>query len=284
MTYSKLKDLLMRFADGFSKHDIMTLAAALAFYTALSLAPLVLLIIAVIGVMGGNYQDEFLRQVQSLMGSDAAGALSLIVKNANAHESKTTLSGIFGTFVLLFSASAVFAQLQASLNVIWEAQAVARQAGWISYLRTRFFSMGMVLALAFLALVSLLLSTVLSAIFVQSGFIWSVLNICFSIVAFSAVFTAIFKFMPDRKVLWRHVVVGGIFTGILFSIGRSLIGIYLGTSALGSAYGAAGSLIVLLAWVYYSAIIVFVGAEFTRSVYSEENDFSLVPASAPKMA
>ena len=270
----KVKDVFRKFLEGFNKHDLMTLSAALAFYTALSLAPLVLLIITIIGILGGNYQEEFLRQVQSLMGNEAAGALSLIVKNANTHENKASISGIVGSLVLLFSASAVFAQLQSSMNVIWEAKAEAKTAGWITYLRTRFLSMGMVLALAFLALVSLLLSTTLSAVLTQSGLLWSILNFVFSLLAFSAVFAAIFKFMPDRNVSWRHVAVGGIFTGILFSIGRSVIGIYLGTSAIGSAYGAAGSLIVLLAWVYYSALIVFMGAEFTRSIFRDELDFA----------
>ena len=268
------KGIFNRFMDGFTKHDLMTLAAALAFYTALSLAPLVLLIVAIVGIIGSGAQAEFLKQVHSLMGTQAAEALDLIIKNANANESKSSVAGIFGTLVLLFSASAVFAQLQSSMNVIWEAQGKASEAGWITYLRVRFFSMGMVIALGFLALVSLLVSTILSAIFTQQGFFWDALSALTSLLTFSGIFALVFKYLPDREIEWRHVALGGVITGILFTIGRSVIGIYLGTSAIGSAYGAAGSLIVLLSWVYYSAVIVFVGAELTHAVFHHEKSQS----------
>ena len=154
--------------------------------------------------------------------------------------------------------------------MIWEAEAASQQAGWITYLKKRFLSMGMVVALAFLAVVSLLLSATLGLLGTHDGLMFAILNDVVSIALFSYIFGLIFKYLPDIKISWRHVLAGGFFTAVLFTVGRSGIGLYLSKSGVGSAYGAAGSLIVLLAWVYYSAIIVFTGAEFTKAVFIED--------------
>lgn len=277
LNFAYLKSLFTRFIAGFMKHDVMTLAAALAFYTALSLAPLVLLVVSAVGLLGGDSQADFLTQARNIMGSQASEGLELIVKNANQNPSTGSIAGIIGILTLLFSASAVFGQLQSSLNVIWEAEAKSDEAGWISYLRKRFFSMGMVLALAFLAVVSLLLSTILGLANSSDSAWLSALNVIGSIVIFSFVFGLIFKYLPDIEIEWSHVLAGGFFTAVLFSIGRSVIGLYLSASAIGSAYGAAGSLIVFLAWVYYSAIIVFAGAEFTKAAFMVDKKGSSNP-------
>ena len=270
MIWKHGKEVGVRFMNGFAKHDLMTLAAALAFYTALSLAPILLLIITAIGFLGPGAEAKFLDQVQYLMGSDAAEAVTMIVKNASQRPTLGNFAGLFGIATLVFSASGVFAQLQSSLNVIWESEQESNSAGWLTYLRKRLFSMGMVLALAFIALVSLAASTVLAAVLPYEGAAWKILSEVVSLAVFSYLFALIFKYLPDMKISWRHVLTGGLFTAVLFAIGKYLIGIYLGKSAIGSAYGAAGSLIVLLAWVYYSSIIVFMGAEFTRAAFATD--------------
>ena len=264
MTWSQFKTYANRFIDHFNEHDVMTLAAALAFYTALSLAPLLLVLLSVISFLGFDAQKEFLQQVDALMGPQASEGLKLIVKNTHEHPQLGSLTGLLGIIFLVFSASAVFGQLQSSLNVIWHAENHSKQAGWLIYLRKRLFSMGVVIAMAFLALVSLTVSTALSYFQTPDILIFRTLNWLISLGAFTVIFALVFKYLPDVKISWRHSLWSGLVTSLLFTLGKSLIGLYLGTSAVGSAYGAAGSLLVLLVWVYYSSIIVFIGAELTR--------------------
>ncbi len=258
------------FVNGFIKHDLMTLAAALAFYTAFSLAPLLLLILTVLALMGPHAEANFLNEIAMVIGQDAAEAVRIVVKSASSRPSIGNFAGIVSLLTLLFTASGVFAQMQASLNLIWDANVKSTASGWRSYLKKRIFSMGMVVALAFLALVSLVVSTALAAVLPNGGAGWQFVNNSVSILVFAGLFGTLFKYLPDVAISWHHVLFGGFFTSVLFTIGKWVIGIYLGKSAIGSAYGAAGSLIVLLAWVYYSSIIVFMGAEFTRVVYSSE--------------
>ncbi len=249
--------------NGFAKHDLMTLSAALAFYTALSIAPLLIILLAVVGLLGENSQNDLIRQIEDLIGQQAASAISAIIQSANDRPNQNGLAGVGGGIFLLFSASGVFAQLQASLNVIWETQNEVSLTAW-SWIRKRLFSMGMVLTLGFLAMVSLIVSAVLGFLFSQQGSNWRLAHEVISILIFAFLFSSVFKYLPDRPLSWRHALVGGFSTALLFVFGKSLIGIYLAQSAVGSAYGAAGSLIVFLAWIYYSSIIIFTGAEITR--------------------
>jgi membrane protein len=275
----QLKEIGARFIAGFSKHDLMTLSAALAFYTALSLSPLMLLLISAVSLVGGA-ESKFIQQVQYLMGSQATEAIKTVIDNAQDRPNLGSFAGIFGVLTLLFSASGIFSQLQSSLNVIWEAEEKTEGAGWKTFLRKRVFSMGMVLALAFIAVVSLVVSTGLSAVMPTDEGIWRAVNLIASLAVFSYLFALIFKYLPDVKISWRHVLFGGFVTALMFTAGKYLIGLYLGKSALGSTYGAAGSLIVLLAWVYYSSLILFVGAEFTCATFKEEKSPSRSPAAA----
>ncbi len=249
--------------DKFNQHDVLTLSAALAFYTALSLAPLLLITLSVVGLLGENSQAQLLGQIRGVLGDQASSAIATIIDSAHNRPRVGGLAGIVGVLILIFSASGVFAQLQFSLNKIWEIEGHIRSGMW-GLIRQRLLSMGMVISLGFLALVSLVVSTVLSFVLTSEGQIWQVVNVVVTLLVFSALFALIFKFLPDVKISWRDAFYGGLVTAILFAVGKSLIGIYLGRSAIGSAYGAAGSLIVLLAWVYYSSAIVFTGAEITR--------------------
>ncbi len=277
---TKTKSAGSQFFDAFMKHDLMTLSAALAFYTALALAPLLLITLSVVGLLGTSGKEFLTTQIESLMGLQASTAINSVIESANNNPKKGGVAGIIGVLVLLFSASGVFAQLQSSLNVIWQSTGKVTTGAW-SWVRRRLFSMGMVLSLGFLALVSLLVSTVLSSVLTQNGAVWQGINLLISAGIFAAMFSLIFKYLPDAKLAWKDAVIGGVVTAVLFIIGKSLIGIYLGKSAVGSAYGAAGSLIVLLAWVYYSSIIVFSGAEITRIVAADEGNPEAQKASGP---
>lgn len=251
-------------ASGFSKHDLLTLAAALAFYTALSLAPLIVITLAVVGLLGQNSQDQLIEQLQGLMGPQAARAIQTVVESNDNRPSMTSLAGLIGVVALLFSASGVFAQLQASLNKIFEAEEKAAGKGMWAWIRKRLLSMGMVITLGFLAVVSLVVSTAITYFFPSDGVLWRTVNVLVTLAVFAGMFSLVFKYLPDTKLKWREALYGGVATAILFAIGKYLIGVYLGKSAVGSAYGAAGSLVVFLVWVYYSSAIVFTGAEITR--------------------
>lgn len=272
LSIAGIKAIAKKFISGFMEHDLLTLAAALAFYTALALAPLLLITLSVVGLLGEASKNTLMIQIQSLMGEQASVALNSIIESANNNPKTGSAAGLIGILALLFSASGVFAQLQSSLNVIWHATGKASSGAW-SWMRKRLLSMGLVLTLGFLALVSLLISSVLAFLFTQKGLVWQGINFFVSGLIFSALFALIFKYLPDAKMTWRSAWFGAVITAILFMVGKSLIGVYLGKSAVGSAYGAAGSLIVLLAWVYYSSIIVFSGAEITRIAADHDESF-----------
>lgn len=250
------------------------LAAALAFYTAISIAPLLVLVIAIVGFFLGEEaaQGQLVGQLRSLMGEQAAQFTETAIANAN----KPTTGGIASLLsiaVLLWGSTNVFAQLQDSLNAIWNVAAKPGGGIW-AVIRTRLLSFGMVLGLGFLLLVSLFLSTVLTALTTAFGqflpgvdWLWQLLNYILSLGVMTLLFGLIFKVLPDIEVAWKDVWIGAALTAVLFTIGQFALGLYL--SNQGSAYGVAGSLAVFLLWVYYSAQILFFGAEFTQ-VYATQ--------------
>lgn len=248
-------------------HDIFTLAAALAFYTALSLAPILLLVTGVLGFFGSDAEHRLMSEIDALMGSQAAEAVKIIVESSANRPLSGSTAGLISLLAIVFSASGVFSQLQSSLNIIWGSQATHRPGGLYRYLKDRLFSVGIVVVFIFLAVISLAVSLVLSALLPEGQEAWHLTNGLISLGIFSYLFGLVFRYLPNERVGWSEALFGGLLTSILFAIGKFLIGLYLGNSAIGSAYGAAGSLIVLLTWVYYSSIIVFVGAEFTRAAF-----------------
>ncbi len=260
--------MLSDFIDNCMKHDVLTLAAALAFYTTLSLAPLLLLMISVLGFFGPDSAHQLMVQVDSLMGPQAAEAVKMIVENAANKPLTASAAGIIGIIAIVFSASGVFSQLQSSLNIIWDSSQVKPGGGFQLFLKNRIFSVGIVVVFIFLAVVSLSVNLFLSMILPATENIWKWMDALISLGVFSYLFALVFRYLPDRHTPWKEALVGGALTSILFSFGKFLIGVYLGSSAIGSAYGAAGSLIVLLTWVYYSSIIIFVGAEFTKTAFT----------------
>jgi membrane protein len=251
-------------------HDVMSHAAGIAFYTALGLAPTVLLFLAITGFMNGVAKQSLVNEVGELVGKEAADGVELVIENAekNDPQKKSSIfSTIIGIVTFLFSASGVFAQLQLALNTVWNVMPRPGAGVW-DWVRKRLISMGMVLGMLILMLASLVASTTISLAIPGTEVFWRVLNIVVSLVVFTFSFGLIFKFLPDVKITWRDVFSGALMTAVLFSLGKWAIGLYLGHSAVGSAYGVAGSLIVTLVWVYYSAIILLFGAEMTQ-VYAK---------------
>jgi membrane protein len=251
--------------------DASRLAAALAFYTLLSLAPLVIIAVAVAGFVLGPEaaRGQLLGELSQVVGPDAARGIQAVVASAKSPASGT-IGGVIGVIALFVGASGVFGELQFALNSIWEVRSKPGR-GLVGEIRDRFFSFTMVLVVAFLLLVSLLLSALLS--FVGHSFaeglpggelLWQACNFVFSLAMITGLFALIFKYVPDVQIAWADVWAGAAITALLFTIGKSLIGIYLGKASIGSSYGAAGSLVVLVVWVYYSAQILFLGAELTQ--------------------
>lgn len=247
------------------------LAAALAYYTAFSLAPLLVIAVAVAGLFfdQSTARDEMITQIQNLVGPQGADIIKTMLENANKQGSGIVAT-VIGIVTLLIGATGVFVQLQDSLDTIWEVK-LDPDLGIMGTIKQRLFSLAMVLGIGFLLLVSLILSAALSAFgtFVSNNLaflepLMVIINFLIAFVVTTLLFAAIFKFVPDAQIEWSDVWIGAAFTALLFSIGRLLLGLYLGNGSFGSTYGAAASLIIILAWVYYSAQILFFGAEFTQ--------------------
>ena len=251
--------------------NALRLGASLSFYTLFAIAPVLLVSIAIAGLVFGAeaVRGELVGQMDGLVGRDGAEAVQALLEGASKRQ-----SGIFATFVgtmtLLLAATGAFLELQAAFNAIWRVKPNP-DANLRAYAAARLRSFGIVVAIGFLLLVSLVISAALSALNGWLGrrapgwpVLWQALNIILSFFVTTALFALLFKFLPDVKLLWRDVVTGAIVTALLFTVGKHLIGLYLGQSSTASAYGAAGSVILLLLWVYYSSQILLLGAEFTR--------------------
>lgn len=275
--------LLKETFASWSEDKAPRLAAALAYYTVFSLAPLVLLCIAVAGFVLGKdaASGQIVAQIKSTVGPQTAKSIEEIIKNA-ARPDAGIGATIIGLVTLLLGASGVFGQLQDALNTIW---GVAPKPGrsLLATLRDRFISMSMVLGIGFMLLVSLVLSAAMGAVTKFMGdtlpgaaLLAPVVDLVISFVVITGLLGMMYKILPDAKIEWRDVWVGAAMTSLLFTVGKLLIGLYLGRSSVGSAYGAAGSLVVLLLWVYYSAQILLMGAEFTK-VYAQKFGSRIVP-------
>lgn len=259
-------------------------AAAMAFYTIFSLAPLLLIIISVAGLVFGREaaQGALVGQLRGLLGDQGAEMIQTMI--ANAHKSGASIiTTIIGIVTLLLGASGVFGHLQEMLNTIWDVKP-APNRGIMGAIRSRFLSFSMVLGVGFLLVVSLVLSAALAALTQYLGTIlpgadalWHAVNFVVSFLVITLLFAMIFKVLPEAKVAWRYVWLGAVVTALLFTAGKFLLGLYLGQSAVGSTFGAAGSLIIILLWIYYSAQILFLGAEFTQ-VYARRRGAGIRPA------
>ena len=290
LTLNDAWQLLRESVLGFINDNALSHGAAMAFYAATSLAPILLIVVAIAGLVFGSdaAQVALAAQISGLMGSQSADLLQAAIESAS-RKSSGTLATVIGLVTLLVTASGVFGEMQQSLNTIWKVE--SKSSSISNLLRARAASLGLVAALGFMLLVSLIASAAISALgdlinaYLPFGeIILSIINTVISFSLISALFAAIYKVLPDRTLEWRDVAIGALVTAALFTLGKSLIGWYIGTSATASSYGAAGGLLVILLWVYYSSVIFLLGAEFTRAYsvrYGSRSDLtSLVVASS----
>ncbi|WP_373546756.1 YihY/virulence factor BrkB family protein [Chamaesiphon sp.] len=278
MSWRSIWRLLKETVNEWQQDKVDRMAAALAYYTLFSIAPLLVIAVAVAGAVFGQEaaRGEVVTQIQGLLGKAGAEVVQTALANTqNPQAGNGIVPTVISALVLMFGASGVFVQLQDSLNAVWNVE-VSSKAGVKAVVRKRIFSFAMVITIGFILMVSLVVSAGLAAfsaftnqLFPVLASLWRLLNLGISLGTFTFLFALIYKYIPDIKIAWRDVLVGAVFTSVLFSIGKELLGLYLGNGAFGSTYGAAGSLVTVLAWIYYSVQIMLFGAEFTQ-VYTRK--------------
>jgi membrane protein len=268
--------LLKQAALAWWRDDVPRLGAALSYYTVFSLAPVLIVSVAIAGLVFGTdvASEQIIHQLGGLMGPEGASVVSTLIERAALKEDASWVATVIGVVTILIGASGAFGELKHALNRIWEVEAPP-SGGVLSFLRTRLASFSMVLAIGFLLLVSLVISAGISALDELTGSagdalqpLFSVLNTVISLGVVTVLFALIFRVLPDRRVEWRDIWPGAAASALLFVVGKSLIGLYLGNTAVASVYGAASSVVVLLVWVYYTTQILFLGAELTEVIGS----------------
>ena len=274
-------DFLKETFSEWSEDRAPRMGAALAYYTVFSLAPVLVIAIGVAGIFFGQRMAEgrLMHEIRNLVGPEGAGAIRAMIANAAADRPGGVVATMMGMAALVFGATGAFVELQDALNTIWKVQ--PRSRGLLRMLKDRFLSFTLVVGIGFLLLVSLVISAALAALgsvtarYVSPSLLHGV-NFLVSFGVITVLFAMIFKILPDAKIGWRDVWLGAAVASLLFSAGKFIIGLYLGKSGMASAYGAAGSLVIVLVWVYYSAQILFLGAEFAH-VYARRREQALKP-------
>ena len=257
----------------FSENDVPRMSAALAYFTFFALAPMLLVIITVCDIFYGRdaIEGTLFGQIKGFVGNDAALQIQEIIKNAAKHGA-STFATVISIIALIFSATGVFTEIQSSINAIWQLKAKPKK-GWLKFLSNRLLSLSMVLGLGFILMVSLVMNALLDImmqrllkILPDGSIVFTyIINFALTFIIISSLFGIIFKFLPDAKILWKDVRAGAFTTAILFMLGKFAISLYLGKSNPGGTYGTAGSIVIILLWVYYSSIILYFGACFTKA-------------------
>lgn len=268
-------NLIITAGKEFGNDNAAKLAASLAYYTIFAIGPLILVVLSITGLF---FEQEMVTlklqsQLRTLLGTDGAKAVLEIITNLK-NEGTAAKYSIIGVAILIFTASGVFIEIQSSINFIWALKAKPKR-GWLKFIKDRVLSISLIGGLGFLLIVSLLVNTVTDAITgrLMSQFgdinviLFQLINLVILFALITVIFAIVYKVLPDGNVVWKDGLVGGAFTSVLFMIGKFLIGYYLGNSSIANTYGAAASFIILLSWVYYSSLILYFGAEFTK-VYS----------------
>ena len=273
VTFKRLWKVLKNSFKGFSNDRITKMSSSLSYYTLFSMAPLLIIIISLSGIFLGQdaAQGKIYNQLSNFIGSNAASQLQTMIQNASL-SGKSKFAAIIGIVTLIIGATTVFAQIQDTINYIWGIKPKPKK-GWLNFLKNRFLSFSVIIGLAFLLLVSLTLSTLidgfsdaLKAHFPQITVVFLyIINTLITLIVTALIFGAIFKVLPDAKIRWKDVLTGAITTAVLFMLAKFGISFYISKSNVGTTYGAAGSLVILLLWVYFSAMILYFGAEFTKA-------------------
>lgn len=261
------KEDIKEFTEDIDKHEIFLLAASIAYTTALALAPFLLIILSISSLLGADMQRDLANQITANVGEKAGAAVNEIVKNAKAHPTLSGISGIVAFIVLLISSSAIFSQLRVALDKVNDFKLPKGNSGFKAFLKDKVFSVGLVFGFAFLSIVSLVASTTISTLFSGGeGFLWKTASFVFNFLMFGALFAIIYRFIPTSKQTWKTCIISGFISAFFYIIGKALITFYLAKASFESSYGAAGSLIALLAWVYYSALTLLVSYEFSKVI------------------
>jgi membrane protein len=283
--------LFIAAGKGFMEDRVMKLSAALAYYTIFSLTPLIIIIISAASIFLGDNMDpntKLFGEISNMVGADAANQLRGFVHNANL-SGKSTIGLITGIIALIIGSTAIFIEIQDSINLIWKVKAVPKK-GWKKLITNRLLSFSLIASLGFLLLVSLVVNSIVVGIGNKlelyaakvgveevSGLFMLIITNALTLAVVTTIFAIIFKVLPDVDLNWRPALTGALFTAILFSLGKYLIGIYIEKGDPGSAFGAASSIIVILVWIYYTSIILYFGAEFTQA-YAEKYDKGIAPS------
>ncbi|RZK58078.1 MAG: YihY/virulence factor BrkB family protein [Pedobacter sp.] len=283
--------LFIAAGKGFMEDRVMKLSASLAYYTIFSLTPLIIIIISAASLFLGDNMDpntKLFGEISKMIGTDAATQLRGFVENANL-SGKSTMGLIIGVVTLIIGSTAIFIEIQDSINMIWKVKAVPKR-GWKKLITNRLLSFSLIASLGFLLLVSLVINSVVvgignkleiyaSKIGIEqiSGFVMLIITNILTLGVVTAIFAIIFKVLPDVDLKWKPALIGALFTALMFSLGKYAIGIYIEKGNPGSAFGAASSIIVILVWIYYTSIILYFGAEFTQA-YAEKYTEGIAPS------
>ncbi len=272
--------LFKQTALAFSDDNCFKLSASLSYYTIFAMGPLLIILISLAGIFFGKIavQGKLFNELDGLVGSEAAMQIQEIIRNAQ-HTHATRLGATIGIIILIIAATGVFTEMQGSINFIWSVRAKPKK-GWLKYLGNRLLSFSLVVVLGFLLLVSLMINAVVAVLSDRlkelfpdyTVYLVYSINSIFTFLIITGLFAVIYKVLPDAKISWKDAMIGSSFTAILFLLGKFLIGYYLGKANMGLTYGAAASIVVILTWVYYSSLILYFGAEFTKiyALYSGE--------------
>lgn len=263
----------------FVEIDLMTQAASLSFYALLSLAPLLVLLLWLTASLYPPAQQSLIDQIAQMAGHNAAAVADTVIENATDQPSLGSLAGLWSTALLFIGATVVFAQLQGALNLIFRSDAQGLN-GLLAWLKKRVFSLGVVLALGFLLIISMIATTALQVAFARMPSILPAIGYVTTLLLYAAAFAFLYHYLPDRRVEWKQAILGGIITAVLFALGRYLIGLYLAQAAPGSAYGSMGALVLLLIWLYYAILVFFAGALITAVIDERADARHLAAAEA----
>lgn len=265
MHISQLVVAVRKAISGVGDDALLTRAAAIAFYSALSFAPLIVLLLWILAALRPEWQQQLTDGLAGILGEKAAGAINLVVKNAKSTPTLGNVAGIASLAITLFSASAVFVQLQRALNVIWDIRARPGKAV-TAWLWARARAIGLLVGIAFLLIVSFVVSTLIGIFVPADSRIWNIVQAAITLLVFIAAFGAMYRVLPDVHIAWVDAWRGALLTTVLFVAGKYAIDMYIQHASVGGAYGPAGALVVLLTWVYYASTIVLVGAELTHGL------------------
>ena len=258
---------LKNLTSDIDKHEVFVLAGSIAYTTALALAPFVVIILSVASLLGQNIQNNLYTELSATLGPKVGATFKTLIENSDNQPSLSTLSGIIGFLLLAFSASALFTQLRFALDKMKNYTPKEARSGAWNFIKEKFLSVGLVFAFAFLSVVSLLATTAIALVVPNGeGLLWEGVSLAINFILFTVLFSAMYRFIPTEKLPWKRCWIAGGVSSAFYLVGKSLVSLYLAKAGVESSYGAAGSIVLLLVWVYYTAILLLVSFEFTNDV------------------